>query len=176
MREGPPPRIKSSLLNRTYLDWLKRWRASLVGYWIRICLPVQGCVLVAQSCPTLCDPMGCSPPGSSVHWILPARILKWIAISSRGSSQPRDRTWVFCTAGRFFTIWATRKASTGDTGSIAGPGKSQMSWGSQAHELQWEKPPQWEAQAPLESSLCTATKTQWSQKFKYINNCLKQFC
>ena len=43
------------------------------------------CVLVAQSCPTLCDPMGCSPPGSSVRGISPARILEWVAISfSRG--------------------------------------------------------------------------------------------
>ena len=46
---------------------------------------------VAQSCLTLCDPMDCSPPGSSVHGILQARILEWVAISfSRGSSQPRD--------------------------------------------------------------------------------------
>ena len=45
------------------------------------------CVLVAQSCPALCDPMDCSPPGSSVHGILQAEILEWIAISfSRGSS------------------------------------------------------------------------------------------
>ena len=46
-------------------------------------------VLVAQSCLTLCDPMDCSPPGSSVHGIFQARILKWIAIPfSKGSSQP----------------------------------------------------------------------------------------
>ena len=47
--------------------------------------------LVPQSCPILCDPMDCSLPGSSVHGILLARILEWIAIPfSRGSSQPRD--------------------------------------------------------------------------------------
>ena len=52
-------------------------------------------VLVAQSCPTLCDPMDCHPPGSSVHGILQARILEWVAMPfSRGSSQTRDRTWV----------------------------------------------------------------------------------
>ena len=46
-----------------------------------------------QSCPTLCDPMDCSLPGSSVQGILQARILEWVAIaSSRGSSQPKDRT------------------------------------------------------------------------------------
>ena len=68
-------------------------------------------VLVAQSCPTLCVPVDCSLPGSSVHGILQERILEWVAISfSRGSSQSRDRNQVFCIAGRFFTIWATRKA------------------------------------------------------------------
>ena len=57
-------------------------------------------VLVVQSCLILCDPMDCSPPGSSVYGILQARILEWIAIPfSRGSSQPRNQT---------FTIWATR--------------------------------------------------------------------
>ena len=55
--------------------------------------------------------MDCSLPGSSVHGILQARILEWVAISfSRGSSQPRDRTRVSCIAGRFFfTSWATRE-------------------------------------------------------------------
>ena len=53
--------------------------------------------LVVWSCLTLCDPMGCSPPGSSVHRILQARISEWVAIPfSRRSSQPRDRTWVSC--------------------------------------------------------------------------------
>ena len=60
-----------------------------------------------QSCLTLCDPMDCSPPGSSVHGILQARTLEWVAIPfSRGSSQPRDRTQISfssCTASRFFT-------------------------------------------------------------------------
>ena len=66
---------------------------------------------VTQSCLTLCDHMNCSLPGSSIHRISQARILEWIAISfSRGSSQPRDRTWVSCFAGRFFTVWATSKA------------------------------------------------------------------
>ena len=48
-----------------------------------------------QSCPTFCNPMDCSPPGSSVHWILQARILEWVAMpSSRGPSQPRDQTHI----------------------------------------------------------------------------------
>ena len=58
-----------------------------------------------------CDPMDCSLPGSSVHGILQARILEWVAISfSRGSSQPWNRTHVSCIAGRFFTDWARREA------------------------------------------------------------------
>ena len=60
--------------------------------------------LVAQSCPTLYNPVDYSLSGSSVHEILQARILEWVAKpSSRGSSQPRDRTQVSHTAGRFFT-------------------------------------------------------------------------
>ena len=54
---------------------------------------------------SLCDPVDCNPPSSSVHGILQARILEWVAIpSSRGFSQPKDGTWVSHTAGRFFTI------------------------------------------------------------------------
>ena len=65
----------------------------------------------AQSCPTLCDPMDCSPPGSSVQGISQARKLEWVAISfSRGSYWPRDQTRVSHIAGRRFTIWATREA------------------------------------------------------------------
>ena len=71
------------------------------------------CVLVIQLCPALRDPVDCSLPGSSVHGILQARILEWVAISfSRGSSWPRDQTQVSCIAGSFFTIWATREVPT----------------------------------------------------------------
>ena len=71
--------------------------------------------LVAQLCPTLCDPMDCNPPGFSVHGILQARILEWVAISRgfsppRASSRPRDWTQVSCIAGGFFTSWATMGA------------------------------------------------------------------
>ena len=61
------------------------------------------CCLIAKPCLTLCDPMDSSPPGSSVHGILQARILEWVTISfSRGSSWPREQTHI-CSAGRFFT-------------------------------------------------------------------------
>ena len=63
---------------------------------------------VDKSCPTVCNPMDCSPPGSSVHGILQARILEWVAISlSREPSWPRDGTHVSCIAGRFLRRWAT---------------------------------------------------------------------
>ena len=66
---------------------------------------------VAPLCPALWDPMDSGPPGSSVHGILQARTLVWVAIPfSRGSSQPRDWTRVFHITGRFFTVWATREA------------------------------------------------------------------
>ena len=68
-------------------------------------------MLVAQSCLTLCDPISHRPPGSSVHGILQARMLKWVAIPfSRGSSRPRDQTQFSLIAGKYFTTWATREA------------------------------------------------------------------
>ena len=84
---------------------LRNWASSVLDIffiWCALCF-------VTQSCLTLCDPMDCSPAGSSVHGILQARILEWVAMpSTRGSSQPRDRTLVSRTAGKFFTAWASR--------------------------------------------------------------------
>ena len=65
---------------------------------------------VTQSCLTLCDPVDCSLPGSSVHGIFQAIVLEWIAISfSKGSTQPRDWTRVSRIVDRRFTVWATRE-------------------------------------------------------------------
>jgi len=65
--------------------------------------------LAAQPCLTLCDPVDCGLPGSSVHGILQTRILEWEAIPfSRGSSWPKDGTRISFIVGRFFTIWATK--------------------------------------------------------------------
>ena len=62
-------------------------------------------MLIAQCCLTLCDRMECSPPGSSVHGILQARILDWVAISSsRGSFRARNRTQVFCIAAILYHL------------------------------------------------------------------------
>ena len=70
--------------------------------------------LVAQSCPTLCDRMDCSLPGSTVYGDSPGKnagVGYHAAIpSSGGIPQPRDRTQVSCIAGGFFTVWATREA------------------------------------------------------------------
>ena len=71
------------------------------------------CLLVAQSCLTICNTLDCSLPRSYIHVISQARILEWLAIPfSRGSSRSRDQTQVSCIAGRLFTVWATREAST----------------------------------------------------------------
>ena len=88
--------------------WPAKFDVAIVALWsLRWWL----CVLVAQSCLTLWDSMDCSPPGSSVHEILPARILEWVAVPfCRGFSWPRDWNWVSYTAGRFFTICAIREA------------------------------------------------------------------
>ena len=95
-----------------------------MAHWLRLLLPVQGCgfnpqsgsqdptcvVLVmsdsvAQSCPTLCNPIDCRPPGPSAHGNLQARKLEWIAILfSRGSYGLRDRTQDSHNAVRFFTV------------------------------------------------------------------------
>ena len=67
-----------------------------------------------QSCPTLCDPLDHSPPGSSVHGILWARRLEWAAISFfRGSSRSRDRTHISCLVRRTLSHWATWAAGVG---------------------------------------------------------------
>ena len=79
-------------------------------------------VWVAQLCPTLCDHMDCSSQASLSMGILQARILEWVAMPfSRGSSQPRDWTWVSRIAGRFFTIWATREAQESWSGLSCPP-------------------------------------------------------
>ena len=79
--------------------------------------------LVAKSCPTFAISWTVAhPPRSSVHGISLARILEWVAISfSVGSSRPKDKTQVFCTAGRFFTDWATREAPLCPTYTMSYP-------------------------------------------------------
>ena len=91
------------------------WHAAVHGIsksWTRLSNWTNPCVCakLLQLCPTLCDPMDCSLSGTSVHGILQARILRWIAIPFfKASSWPRDRTQVSCIADRFFTSWAIRE-------------------------------------------------------------------
>ena len=75
------------------------------------CLYTESESEVAQSRPTLFDPMDYSLRGSSIHGMFQARVLEWVAISfSRLSSWPRDRTPISHIAGRRFTVWASREA------------------------------------------------------------------
>ena len=110
-----PILLRIPILNTVYPIVLKKERSSKSP--ILLCtinkVFYESEVLVIQLWPTLCSPKDCSPPGFSVHGILQARILEWVAIPfSSGSFQPRSKTWVSHTAGRFLTIWATREAQS----------------------------------------------------------------
>ena len=90
-------------------SWEMREREDSEDAWLQSALACMK-VLVAQYCPTLCNSMNCSLPGSFVHGILQVRILDWVAIPfSRGSFPSRDQIQVSCIASRFFTDWATRE-------------------------------------------------------------------
>ena len=93
---------------------IAKWLSLYILYMCAcVCEKKKVKVLVTQLYPTLCDPLVCNLPGSSVHGIFQVRILEWVAIPFiRGSSQPRDWTWVSCIACRFFTIQATKEAHT----------------------------------------------------------------
>ena len=71
--------------------------------------------------------MDCSLPGSSLHGILQARVLEWVAISfSRGSARPRDRTRVSCIPGRGFNLWATREAQYADDTTLTAESEEEL--------------------------------------------------
>ena len=125
-RSGYPPIKKAHPPQATTLFDRPSGSKSLDPLFFSYCVSII--ILVAQPCLTLCHPMDCSLPGSSVHRILQERILEWVAISfSRGSSWPRDQTWISCIEGRFLTFWTTREAcvSTGllffSNGLMCGP-------------------------------------------------------
>ena len=84
---------------------------------------------VAQSCPTLCDPMDCNLLGSSVRGIFQARVPECVAISfSRGSSQPKDQTRVSHIVGRRFIIWAIRESHIHNWVSFSPPSALPHIW------------------------------------------------
>ena len=78
--------------------------------------------------PTLCDPVDCNPPGSSVHRIFQTRILEWVAISSsRGSSWPRDQNWASCFGRRI--LYRLSQGGTVEVGSLnTGPPGKSLAW------------------------------------------------
>ena len=95
--------ITALLLLQPGCEFLVDRRAPHVPHF---CIILHVLEIVVQLCPTL-QPMDCSLTGSSVHGILQARILEWVALPfSRESSQPRDKTQVSCIAGRLLTVWA----------------------------------------------------------------------
>ena len=95
-------RASNSIQESDFVSLVMKIRSNLLKQWDNTLKKVN----VAQSCPTLCNPMD-----YTVHEILQARILAWVAFPfSRGSSQPRDRTQVFHIAGGVFPIWATGEA------------------------------------------------------------------
>ena len=99
LTQGSNPHLMSPALAGRFYTTRATWEAQ-----------ERGITLVAQSCPTLCNPMDCSLPVSFVHGISQARIVERVAISfSRGSSRPRDRTRLSCILGKRFTVWAPGK-------------------------------------------------------------------
>ena len=106
------PQISSLNLSLCLFFQINHFKKSLGGDYkcnveIQMCLTMR-CVHMhvqsLQSCLTLCDSMDCNLPGSSIHGILHARILEWVAVPSlRGSSQLRDWTRIFCITEWFFT-------------------------------------------------------------------------
>ena len=96
---------------------------------------------VTQLCLTLCDPMDCSPPVSSIHGILQARLLGWIAVFfSRGSSWPKDQIQVSRIAGRRFNLWATREAKVYLNTSYPLPNSKELSQYTKAIVIEMRTP------------------------------------
>ena len=97
-------------------EWSKRakWKLVKLFLWPSIRSHSSLCAKSLQLCPTLCDPMDCSLPGASVHGILQARILEWVAMPfSRESSWPGDQTcvsYISCIGRQVLYHWTTWKA------------------------------------------------------------------
>ena len=107
------------ILGKLWLNQCASQQAPYLGTLFRLLCQLTQVVLVAQSCPTLCDPMDYSLPGFSVHGILQARILEWVAMPfSRGSSWHRDRTMVFLLCRQMFTLWAYQGIPTQEANPV----------------------------------------------------------
>jgi len=111
-------------IERHYICMIRYFGTESLCYTAKINITNQQCCavlsLVAQLCPTLCDPMDWSPPGSSVNGDSPGKNTGvGCHVCLQGSSQPRDQTQVSHTAGKFLTIWATREAKNTGVGSLS---------------------------------------------------------
>ena len=142
--------------------------------------------MLAQSCPALCDPLDCSPPGSSVHGIFQARIPEWVAMpSSRGSSQHRDRIHNSCASGSgrwilypeppgnkaTVQILGYLRAELCAMGGTRGQGqyklvslsKQDFSWAQNGHSLHWRE---WQSlgvkRCVSSGTVCAPQTQQWA--------------
>jgi len=134
--------------------------------------------LVAQSCPTLCNPMDCNLPGSSVHRILQARILEWVAMpSSRGSSQPRDRTKSLRMSWVLLTFKSSLRNCTGDciplwSGFSGCPESHHFTVSTPGHTLLY-KVPLWKLEKSGPSFICCSMGTGLGGQFETSNKSQK---
>ena len=134
--------------------------------------------LVAQSCPTLCNPMDCSLPGSSVHRILQARILEWVAMpSSRGSSQPRDRTKSLRMSWDLLTFKSSLLNCMGDciplwSGFSGCPESHHFTASTPGHTLLY-KVPLWKLEKSGPSFICCSMGTGLGEQFETSNKSQK---
>ena len=98
--------VPRSCISATWIIYSLTYRRERAGdmFLLNLSRKMYVCMLMSQSCPTLCNPMDCSPPCFSVHWMFQVRILEWVAISSSGgSSQPKNAPTSSALAGRVFT-------------------------------------------------------------------------
>ena len=102
-----------------------------------MCVCMYVCVLVAQSCPTLWDPMDYSPPGSSVHGILQARILEWGAISFSCVSFPKNPFNIYCKANLKVELLVSQSCPTLCNPKDCSPPGSSVHRILQARILEW---------------------------------------
>ena len=118
-KQWPEENVEKLVWNNEEISWSSGGRfgrgyTNWEGLWCK-------CAKLLQSCPTFCNPMDCNPPGSSVLWILQARILEWVAISfSRDSSSPRDQTWDTYIADRILIIVLTTRDYSTDVHMVRG--------------------------------------------------------
>ena len=98
-------------LNTIEIKWVHWWCSQILEQCKKLLWKSANVKVSCSVTSDSCDHMHCSLPGSSVHGMLQARIMEWVAIPfSKGSCQPRDQAWVSCIAGRFFTVCATKEA------------------------------------------------------------------